>query len=431
MLSKLYKLIFDISICYTIGAFLLNYFGGITVYGEGFFILLITGTAAILLRQKRKLKIATTILIPAVSLIIYWPTVPKLVVFLLIWAYSSYMSISDHLEINRGGFKDMLKYFLYTCLFLLLLMLPGFRQFGTAALAACPYLIVVILSAVFLLRHLRADHQMGQLKRYKRQQYMELLAFLIISILLTLARVPQNLAEGLNLMYQHVVGPVLSFIVSTIGTLIGGIIYLVIAAIRFLTRNNERFEFKTQSGETAIQSFDITESNPTVFDWIVPLMYSIVAIIGMILLFIFFRRLMGEKMKQKIPTGILETREYLEEAKDKKVTFGRKRPKDSRAAVRYYYGKCLLWLQHKHVQLTPQDTTEEINDKFLNSGQVIGLADSSGLQSDGFEARRETSTQLKQIYRKARYQMTEQITEEEAEKAKELYQVMKTSKRLH
>jgi len=428
MLSKSYKLVFDISICYTIGAFLLNYFGGIAIYGGGFLILLIAALVSILFGQKRKLKIFATILVPVVSLSFFLPTIPELVVFLLIWAYYSYISIREEAVISRGEFIDMIKRFLYPCLILPFLMLTAFHKFGTAVETACPYLITALVSAVFLLRYLRADNQMGQLKRYRRQQLMELLAFVVISLLLTLARAPQNLVEGLKLMYQHLLVPILSFLAGIIGMLVGGIIYLVLAAVSFLTKNNVMEEAKIQFGDTMQQSIENTDAKVSGADWVVPLIYSIGAIVGMVILFFFFRWLMGEKIEQKMPTGILETREYLADVKDKGATFSKRRPKDSRAAVRYYYGRCLIWMQHKRVQLKPQDTTEEINNKYYNSGQVNGISGATCLQASDFEAKSGPSAELKQIYRKARYQMTQEITKEDAEKAKQLYQTIKTSK---
>jgi hypothetical protein len=125
---------------------------------------------------------------------------------------------------------------------------------------------------------------------------------------------------------------------------------------------------------------------------------------------------MGEKLLQKLPAGILETRESLEDTNDKRTNFRKRRPKDSGAAVRYYYGKYLLWLQHKRIQLRPQDTTEEISNKYNRA-----------LIEDD-KAKKEVSRQLTRLYRRSRYQISEQITSEEAEKAKELYQIIKTSK---
>lgn len=416
MLTKLYKLIFDISICYTIGAFLLKYFGGITIFGGSFLILFITAMISILLGQKRRLVILATILIPIVYLIFSLPAIKELVVFLLIWAYYSYVLITERYVLKREEFVDMLKRFLFLFLLLVFPMLTSFHNFSTSILVACPYLIVTMVSAILLLRHLRAVNQMEQMKRYRLQQFMELLAFLAICLLLTLARAPQYLVEGLKQMYQHLLVPILSFLVSILGMLFYGIVYLISKAIRYPTNNKEIKGVKINFGNMISQSKDITDVNGAGTGWVVPLMYSIGAIIIMVLLFIFFRWLIGEKFKQNLPSGILETREYLTDAKDEKSAFRKRQTKDSRATVRYYYGKCLLWLQQKKVPLKPQNTTEEINDNY----NILNTNDS--------EVERVASVQLMKIYRRARYQMSEQITKEEAEKAKQLYQTIKDTK---
>jgi hypothetical protein len=415
MQAKLYKLIFDISICCTFGAFFLKAASGITLHGSSFLILLILALISVLLDKRRKLKIFAIILLPIIFLAFFLPAVPELVVFLLIWAYFFYVTIKERFVIRREDFLDMIKRFLCLCLFLVILVLAVYRNFGTSMQAACPYLVTAMVSAVFLLRQLRAENQMEQMKEYKWQQFMELLVFLIISLLLTLIRVPQNLMEGLKLMYQYLLGPILAFIGSIIGVLVGGIFYLGTAILAFFTNNQQIREINSENGKTEKQIIIIPDAK-SMGAWVMPLIYSAGAILGLVLLFFFFRWLMGEKMKQKVPTGILETKEYLDDTKVHKAVFRKRRPKDPRETIRYYYGKCLLWLKHKHVELRPQDTTEEINNKYYN------------LQTDNYRTKKEASAQFMQIYRKARYGIEEQITKEEAEKAKQLYQEIKTHK---
>ena len=417
MLSKLYKICFDISVCYAFGAYLLKFFGGITIYGLGFLTLLITALVSLLLRQKRTLKICTAILIPAVSLLFYLPKVPELIVFLLIWAYYFYSSVMERFIIKRGEFLDKLKYISYFCLMLPFLMLVSLRNFSHAVQAASPYLIAAFVSAVFLLRYLRTEDQMEQMKRYRRQQFMEMLVFLGLCLLLTIARAPQNLVEGLKLLYLNLLIPVLSFLLSIVGMLIGGIIYLVAAVVSLFTNNKGMGEVKVNFGKTMRPSIVIPATGNSGAAWVIPLLYSIGAIIGLVVLFFFFRWLMGEKLKQRIPTGIQETREYLTDMNEKKEAFGKRRPKDSRAIVRYYYGKCLLWLQHRQVELRVQYTAEEIDYKYCN------------LPAKDIKVQRVASAQLKQIYWRARYGLAEQITKEDAEKAKNMYQEISKNKK--
>lgn len=415
MLAKLYKLIFDISICCTVGAFILRVASGITLHGSSFLILLILALISVLLEKKRELKILAIILLPIVFLAFCRPAVPEMVVFLLTWAYFFYVTITERFVIRREEFLGMIKRFLCLCLFVVILMLAVFRNISTSLQAACPYLVTALVSAVFLLRQLRAENQREQMKEYKWQQFMELLVFLIISLLLTLIRVPQNLMEGLKLMYLYLLGPILAFIGSIVGILVGGIFYLGTAILAFLTNNQQIREINSDNGKTEKQIINLPDAK-SMGAWVMPLVYSVGAILGLVLLFFFFRWLMGEKLKQKVPTGILETKEYIDDPKVHKAGFLKRRSKDPREAIRYYYGRCLLWLKHKQVELRPQDTTEEINNKYYN------------LQTDNYRTKREASAQFMQIYRKARYGIEEQITKEEAEKAKQLYQEIKTHK---
>lgn len=416
MLTKSYKLIFDISVCYTIGAFLLKYFGGISIYVGGFLILLLTALVSILLKQNKNLKILVMILLPIGSLVFLTPSIPELIVFLLIWAYYAFVTITERFVISRGEFVDMLQRFAYLFLLLAFLLLTGVQKFNSSVQVTGPYLAASLVSAIFLLRHLRAVNHMEQIKLYRRQQFMELMIFLVICLLLTLARAPQNLVEGLKLMYQYLLRPILTFFVGIISMLILEIINLVVGLIGFLTNNKEMRNVNFEIGNAADQYLDLIGNVGGHAEWTIPFLYSIGTIVGLVIVFFFFRWLMGERFRQKLPTGILESRESIEYEKDKRTNFRKRSPKDSRAAVRFYYGKYLLWLQNKRVQLRLQDTTEEINDKY--NGALI----------EDDKAKREASLQLKHLYRKSRYQIAEQITSKEAEKAKQLYQTIRTSK---
>lgn len=415
MLAKLYKLIFDISICYTIGAFLLMYFAGILIRGGGYLILLLSALVSTLLDQKIRIKIPVMILLPISYLLYIKPPVWELIVYLLIWGYYVFVTMTERLVINRGEFADMLKRFAYLFLLLTLLILTGIQKFNSSLQVMGPYLAASLISAVFLLRHLRAVGQMEQIKLYRRRQFMELMIFLAVCLLLALVRAPQNLVEGLILMYHYLLRPILMFIINTLGVIVLGLVYLVLVVIGFLTNNKEIPDFIFKSGNAADQPFTFKGYKGGNVEWIMPFLYSVGTIIGLVLLFFFFRWLMGERFRRNLPAGILEIRESIEDTNDKRMKYRKRRPRDSRAAVRYYYWKHLLWLQHKRIHLRHQDTTEEINEKYNRAL----------LEED--KEKREASLQLKCLYRKSRYRMSEQITSEEARKAKQLYQTVKTS----
>ncbi len=140
-----------------------------------------------------------------------------------------------------------------------------------------PYLATSLISAIFLLRHLRATDQMEQIKHYLRQQVMELIIFLVICLLLTLARAPQNLVEGFNLMYQYLSRPVLTFLVGVGSMLVFGIIYLVAAFIGLIENNKElrNLELMADSGIDRAFGWDSATKGVKI-EWIRPFLISIV-----------------------------------------------------------------------------------------------------------------------------------------------------------
>ena len=416
MLAKLYKLAFDISVCYTIGAFLLKYFSNISISIGGYLILLLTVLVSIFLQHKKKWEILGMILIPIGSLALIRPSISELVLFLLIWAYYAFVTITERFVTGRGEFVDMLRRFAYLFLLPAILMFIDINKFSSYVQAIGPYLSATLVSATFLLRHLRAVNQMEQIKLYRRQQLMELMIFLGICLLLTLAKAPQNLAEGLILMYQYLLRPVLTFLGGVIGMIVLGVIYLFYAVIGILTNKKEIQNIDVEFGSAADKYSELRDSIESNVEWVKPFLYSISMVVVLVILYFFFRWLMGKSYSQKLSAGILEIREVIEDEKDKRVNFRNRRPKDSRAAVRYYYGKYMLWLLHKRVNLHPQDTTEEISDKY---NRVL---------IEEKKEKREASLHFNSLYRRSRYQMAEQITTEEAEQAKKLYQMIKTSK---
>jgi len=125
---------------------------------------------------------------------------------------------------------------------------------------------------------------------------------------------------------------------------------------------------------------------------------------------------MGNVYSSNIPAGIVETRESIADLTGKKEKIRRRSPKNPREAVRYYYEKYMIWLQTKQVPLKANNTTEEINDKYK---QFI---------ISNLEEKTKAANDFGRIYQKARYQMTSDITEEEAAMTKSLYQSIKNSK---
>lgn len=416
MLTKLYKLTFDISVCFTIGAFLLQYACGISVHAGGYPVLLLAALLSVLLERKKHLRISVMILLPAGYLALLKPSIPELIIFLLIWAYIAFVTITERVVISRDRFVDMLRRLAYLFIPLAFFLVTGFQKVILSMQAAGPYLTASLISAIFLMRHLRALNHMKVLKMYGRQQFVELIVFMLICLLLTIAKAPQNLVRGLKLTYLHLLKPILTFIVNTLSLILYVIVSMFLYFIGLLSKNKEIQNRGFSSDSAADRLIKIKDSFDGNSEWVVPFLYSVGIIAGLLFAFFFFRRLMGEKLRQKLPADIMELREAIEYDSDRRTKFRKRRPKDAREAVRMYYGRFLLWLKSKRIPLQLQDSTEDINDKYMRA-----------LTEDN-KARQDASQQLRQLYRKSRYQMAEPITSKEAEKAKQLYKTLRNSK---
>jgi hypothetical protein len=355
------------------------------------------------------------IVIPSFALVIGKPVFLEVVVYAFTWGYAFFVLFTERFITGRGEFLDRVRRTSVLCLILPVLMLTNLSTFGRAILVCGPYLITALVSAGFLLRELRIEPQMKQQKGYYRQQIGEMLLFLIISIFLTIARAPQNLLVGLQLLYLNVIQPVIGFIGGLIGIVFGAIMYFLISGVSLFVNSRELTQRKDEFGNSLRDTVDTTAINVTVIDWILPLLYSVGAILGLAVLFFFFRWLMGEKYQQELMEGVLETREEITDTEDKHNSLRVREPKEPRAMVRFYYRKYLLRLRHKKIVIRNQDTTSEIDRKYNET-----LLERSGAQ-------REASKQMKQLYRKARYQMGDEITSREAEDAKQLYHSIKST----
>jgi hypothetical protein len=174
----------DISVCYTIGAFLLVCIRDISFQGLTFFALLCSAIISILLETKPKWRMASILILPVIVLLLLRPALPEIVVSMMVWAYCSYVLLQDRLLVSRGRLIDLLKKIIVLFLLSILLMLAVFHNVPEALAAACPFFTAALIIAVFLLRHLRTDHYIDQLKGYRKQQLIELLAFLIMCLLI-------------------------------------------------------------------------------------------------------------------------------------------------------------------------------------------------------------------------------------------------------
>ncbi len=416
MLSRLYKLIFDLGICYLMGSFLLSYLGGRTLQLEGFIYLIITGIACILLSSRNRLTYLAAGGIPAIGLLLLRPELTELLVYLVVWGYLIFVLATKRLMEGRGEFLDRVKKCLSLALLLPLIMLTERQAFMRAVNEAVPYLIVAIVSFGFRLRQFRTDAGMEHQKGYHRHQIIEMVLFLGVCVLLTLLRAPQNLQKGISLLFMYIIKPVFSFLVSLISMIIGGVIYLVISLLSLATKERELVKRREAMGDSILLTLDRTVDVVTNREWILPLLYSVGIILALYLVFLFLRWLIGERYTQRLPEGISEIRENLEAGSDRKGRHQGKYSMAPRDRVRFYYYRYLLFLPSIKVAVHPWDTTQEIEHK--HGEKLINQEDN----------RIAVINQMKELYRKARYSECEELTAKDVDRARELYRKIKSIK---
>jgi hypothetical protein len=368
---------------------------------------------SVLLKEKRK-QIPAMIVIPVLGGLLVRPVLIELMVYIPIWGYIMFLLMTERLYISRGGFLDRVRKILFMCLLLPIFMLTEIRTFIDAVRAALPYIVTTLVSIIFMLRHLRNEQGREGQKGYYLQQVWEMVTFLVVSVLLAITRAPQNLMIGLQLIYNNIIQPVIALISSIITIIFGGIIYLILSLLSLAFDNRELVERKEEMGNQLNKIPEVAKVNVSYQEWILPLLYSLGVILGLIILFIFFRWLIGERNRQKLPNGISEIRELLEEPYNRKKNHRWNYSKQPGDRIRYYYSKYLFLLRSKSIPITSGDTTREVDQKY------------SVTLTDHYDEQREASKQLKRLYRQARYQKQKEMTIEEADQAKLLYQTIKS-----
>ncbi|MDF2908222.1 MAG: hypothetical protein K0R34_3543, partial [Herbinix sp.] len=365
MLSRLYKLIIDLGVCCSLGAFLLYYFGKVTLHEGGFLILLAAATLTLMMREKSKQSILFVIVLPVLGGLILRISGPQLLVYLPVWGYIVYLLVSDRLVVTRGDFLDRVRRILILSLILPLFMLVELSIFGEAFRAALPYLVVTIVSIVFMLRHLRTLQRREGQKGYYSQQLWEMIIFLAVCVMLTIARVPQNLLVGIRVLYQNLILPVLSLLGFILGTIISLIISLL--SIEGCSRGRETSPRDDDLYGRLKDIPELTKVTVPSSVWLLPLLYSLGVILALIVLFFFIRWLIGDKGKYKIPLGVSEIRETLEEPNERKNNLMWRLSKEPAERIRYYYLKYLLYLHSIKISILSGDTTREVDQKYSDT----------------------------------------------------------------
>ena len=236
------KILFDLSLYYTLTGFYLRCVSGQAPSAICFLALVLCAALDAFLRArgvKSRFLRFLPLLLPFLSLLAR----PGLIPFLHCvpaWAYAAFSILTQRLDMRYDGFRSHFGYGL-KCLLLLVLgpLFPGMLR--DAALGTIPYLVLMLVSGVCLLRLLREGRGGGV------RQALYMAVFVLFCAGLTVGRAPQLLMKGVGLFWSGVVAPAV-FLVAVV---MAAALYIFYLLAKWLV---ERAQGETPTLDISLQS---------------------------------------------------------------------------------------------------------------------------------------------------------------------------------
>ena len=403
MMAEFYKVVFDLSVYYTVSGYYLALFTEKTPSGWGILLLCITAGLCCYRSNAEKSQGAMDIamlMIPGFAVVAQpglWPVLHLLPA----WFYVGYLFAKKRYFTDRESFRQEFLFALR-----LLLVIPPSFLFGGGAKAAfvciVPYLTLMLASGVCLLRMLREHTRSG----VRQMGYVA--AFLAVCLILAVGHVPQALSGGLYFLYHNAIVFLMQAIVIAFGVLLLGVLQCFSWILALLKGEPGNAQINMEALSPFLESEEayspFAEGNPVAV-WVGSV---ILAAVVLWVIVVVFRRLLGNSAKRD-REPIYEERKKVLEPRGKKRRLPYIRPRDPRLAVRFYYAKFMQECLRRGIRVLPGQTSEEV-------------VHTAAAQFPMEEVRK-----LTRLYGPARYSTTS-ITSQEADEAAELWHRLKHSK---
>ena len=401
-MTELYKLVFDLALYETLSSFLLVLFGQRGPSAVGFIALALAVLLDALLRRWKKregILLYLPLLLP-VAAFFFRPSLSQILQLLPAWAYVSWSILTDRVSTEYEDFKSR---FGFSLRMLLILNVGIFSpsNLGLAALRTIPYLVLMLVVGVCLLRMLREKRPEG----VRQGLYMS--GFMLLCAGLTLGRAPQLLVAALSLFYRKLIAPLLFGLAMAFA----GLFYVIYFVLEWLASHfgsNEDPPVLEMEGVAEMMGLDdtmqeIAPSHP----WMRYVWIALGAVLIALLVFFLFRRLMGQKAKKEGPSPYQEYREKSAPIQRTPRLSGPFRPRDPRLAVRFYFARFLSECRRRGLVLPKGLTAEEVADYCSHS---FPGAD---------------PMKLVKLYRPARYSEVQPVTREDVSMASQAWNELK------
>lgn len=350
-----YKLIFDLAFYYTLTGFYLNIFTDAAVSAPGFVLLCIMVFLNCMPNPRWPQKVSVwTLLLPLLSLI-KWPGMWAVIHLLPVWAYAGYCVWSDRTEVTYGDFHHRFGLSVGSlCSFLLAFLLS--RNAPRAFVVVIPYLIMMLVAGVCLLRLLRENTASGG------KQALIMIVFVVCCGLLTAGKAPQMLMAVVGFVYEHVIAIALLGVILFFGLTLYGLFAGIAWLASLLGAQGQQIELDLRSvAEQVGLEAEITDHSGDIA-WLRILGYILLAVLVTAVLVLIFRRLLGDRRGGRSENPWSEQKARLGSASLPGYR-ALVRPREPRLAVRYYYSRFLQEADRRGMEAVQGSTAEEIVDQ--------------------------------------------------------------------
>jgi len=399
------KLLFDISLYYSVVGFYFTMLVGEKPSRMGFLCLLLPVIAVSLiqkLKQEDRALSRASICLPLIFFL-FRPEFSQTILILPPWVYLGWSIWRNRLSIDYAEAKTHFSFGL-ELLLLLLFGMTFWKKLPLAVRSTVPFIVLMLSSSVTLLRMLREKRSVGS------YQCVLISIFLVCGAAVTLGKVPKLFAKGLGVFYHFVIVPIAKYIILAVAWIASRIVDL----LKMLSLGNSNRTDELVNIDTAEEMLGLDfNSSDLVSDlaWLRIVLIALGVFLAVFIIFLIFRKIAGDSESNENGSPFSEKTENITAPGNRmrKGTF--LRPAAPRATVRYYYAKFLRESLKRGKNLPNGLTVSEYSDY---SADVFSGVDPATLAN---------------LYYPARYSEKEPITSIQADQAAAAWAELKASKK--
>lgn len=353
-MTGVYKLIFDLSVYYSLIGFYANLAFGSAPSMLGFALLcVVVGAYTFLAGKGADERVRMAVLALPFIALIFWPGIWPAIHLLPAWFYTGWSLVTGKTETIYEEFRSHFSFGFGIQAFIL----PAFlfaKAAPSAFVDAVPYLTLLLSSGVCLLRMLREETKSGT------KQALFIMSFVAGCAILTIGRAPHMVMAVIKFLYQNVIAVAILCTVLTIGVVFFALFRFIFWLIGLLGGKNENPpEMNLMSAAEMMGLEEEFVDTSGDIAWLRILGYVLITAVIILLLFLLFRKLLGHGSREKKRDPWTDQRESVEPGARRRRR-SLTRPRDPRLAVRYYYGRFMDECRKRGMTVKPSLTNEEL-----------------------------------------------------------------------